>query len=470
MTYKEVSLTNHFMGKEFSIVPRDVKHVDTKYRRIATQLPHPDSLPTLEKLRKFEPISMRGQPPLVWERAEDIFVYDKYGNRWLDWSSGVLVTNAGHGAPEVRKAIIDQVNSGLLHSYVFPNEERAALVEKLASVAPEGLSKVFLLTTGSEATECAIKLCRSHGIKVGGKKKIGIVGFARGFHGRTLGSQQAGGMAGQKSWIVNEDPAILNVPFPDGYWQTDTSFDTFLDAIAARGLKPENIAGVMMETYQGVGPDFAPVEYVRKLAEWCKQNDVVLVFDEVQAGFGRTGKFWAFEHYGVTPDVICCGKGISSSLPLSAVIGRESIMDQFGPGSMTSTHTGNPVCCAAALASVTKLITEDLAGNAARLEKTLFDGLKKIQAKHPTLIGHVTARGLVGGMQTVKRGTKEPDHDLAHSIIERCFHKGLLFFAPVGAWGQTVKISPPLTIPREALEDGLAVLAEATDEAVAALK
>jgi 4-aminobutyrate aminotransferase/(S)-3-amino-2-methylpropionate transaminase len=170
----------------------------------------------------------------------------------------------------------------------------------------------------------------------------------------------------------------------------------------------------------------------------------------------------------VTPDVICCGKGISSSLPLSAVIGREKIMDQFPPGSMTSTHTGNPVCCAAALASVRKIIGENLAANAASLEPVLLDGLKRIQKRHPEVIGHVTARGLVGGMQTVKRGQKEPDHDLAHTIIERCFWKGLLFFAPVGAWGQTVKIAPPLTIPRDAFEEGLAVLGEATDEAVAA--
>jgi 4-aminobutyrate aminotransferase-like enzyme len=457
------------MGKEFSITPRDVPPVETKYRRIATKIPHPDSIPTLEKLRKFEPISMRGQPPIVWERAEDISVYDKYGNRWIDWSSGVLVTNAGHGAPEVRQAIIDQVNSGLLHSYVFPSEERAALVEALAGVAPEGLKKIFLLSTGSEATECAIKLSRTHGIKVGGKKKIGIIGWDRGYHGRTLGSQQAGGMMGQKSWIVNEDPAIITAPFPDGYWQTDTSFDLFLASIEAKGMKPENVAGVIMETYQGVGPDFAPVEFVHQLAAWCKQHNIVLTFDEVQAGFGRTGKFWAFEHYGVTPDLICCGKGISSSLPLSAVIGRESVMDQYGPGSMTSTHTGNPVCCAAALASVSKIIREDLAGNAARLEPVLLEGLKKIQARHPKVIGHVTARGLVAGMQTVKSGTKEPDHDLAHSIIERCFQQGLLLFAPVGAWGQTVKISPPLTITLEALQESIQVLSAATDAAVAAL-
>lgn len=457
------------MGKEFSIQPRTVPPVETQYRRIATPLPHPDSVAVLETLRQFEPQSMRGQPPIVWDRAEDIAVYDKYGNRWLDWSSGVLVTNAGHGVPAIRKAIVEQVESGLLHNYVFPSEERAQLVKCLAELAPEGLRKVFLLTTGSEATECALKLARANGIRVGGRRKIGIVGYQRGFHGRTLGAQQAGGMAGQKAWIVNEDPAILNVPFPDGYWQTATDFRTFLNALQERGLGPEDIAGVMMETYQGVGPDFAPVEYVRELAAWCARHQVVLIFDEVQAGFGRTGKFWAFEHFGVTPDLICCGKGISSSLPLSAVIGREAIMDQFPPGSMTSTHTGNPVCCAAALASIRKIVSEDLTGNAARLGPVLLAGLQAIQARHPDVVGHVTARGLVGGLQTIKPGRKEPYHELAHSIIERCFHKGLLMFAPVGAWGQTVKIAPPLTIPRDALEEGLAVLTEATAEAVAAV-
>ncbi|HTL18290.1 MAG TPA: aspartate aminotransferase family protein [Patescibacteria group bacterium] len=454
------------MRKEFSNKPCSVPRVETKYRRIVTPIPHPDSLGTLERLRQFEPQSMRGQPPVVWDRAEDIFVYDKYGNRWLDWSSGVLVTNSGHGAPEVKQAIVDQVQSGLLHNYCFPSEERAQLVERLAGLAPAGLKKVFLLTTGSEATECALKLARAHGIKMGGEKKIGFVGFDRGFHGRTLGSQQAGGMAGQKSWIVNLDPAIINVPFPDGYWQEDTSFNTFTDAIARAGLKPSQIAGVMMESYQGVGPDFAPVDYVRHLGDWCREHNVLLVFDEVQAGFGRTGRFWGFEHYEVTPDVICCGKGITSSLPLSAVIGREEIMDQFAPGSMTSTHTGNPLCCAAALANIKTILDHNLVGNAALLGPILLEGLQAIQSKHPDVVGRVTARGLVGGLQVVQPGRKEPNHDLAHAIIECCFRKGLLMFSPVGAWGQTVKIAPPLTTPREALLEGLNVLAESVDEAV----
>lgn len=458
--------TANNMRKEFSIKPCVVPQVETKYRRIVSPLPHPDSVPTLLKLQEFEPQSMRGQPPVVWDRADDIFVYDKYGNRWLDWSSGVLVANSGHGAAEVRQAIIDQVQSGLLHNYCFPSEERAALVELLASLAPKELRKVFLLTTGSEATECALKLARAHGAKVGGKEKIGFVGFDRGFHGRTLGAQQAGGMAAQKAWIVNLDPAIVNVPFPDGYWQEDVSFDTFLRAIGQAGFTPERVAGVMMESYQGVGPDFAPPPYVTQLAQWCREHKVLMIFDEVQAGFGRTGKFWGFEHYGVTPDVICCGKGITSSLPLSAVIGRAEIMDQFAPGSMTSTHTGNPVCCAAALANIRKILDQDLVANAAALGPVLLEGLRQIQSRHPQVIGRVTARGLVGGLQIVMPGRKEPDHDLAHAVIEACFRKGLLLFAPVGAWGQTVKIAPPLTTPREALLEGISVLAEAVQEVV----
>ncbi len=455
------------MGKEFSIIPRAVAPVETKYRRIKSPLPPPDSLPVLEKLRQFEPQSMRGQPPVIWQKAEDICVFDPYGNRWLDWSSGVLVANSGHGAPEVRQAIVDQVNSGLLHNYVFPSAQRAALVELLAALAPPGLKKVFLLTTGSEATECAIKLARAHGLHQGGPKKIGIVGAERGFHGRTLGAQQAGGIPGQKAWIVNEDPAIVQVPFPDGYWTTDTRFELFEATLRNKNLSPDNIAGVMFETYQGVGPDFAPVAYIRQLANWCKEHRALLIFDEVQSGFGRTGKFWGFEHYGVVPDLICCGKGVSSSLPLSAVIGRAEIMDQFPPGSMTSTHTGNPVCCAAALANLKKIVSTRLPDNAASMGEILRDGLIQIQQRFADVVGRFTSRGLVAGLQMTRPGVKQPDHDLAHRVVERCFEKGLLFFSPVGAWGQTVKIAPPLTITAEPLREGLAVLEEAVAEVVA---
>ena len=181
------------MGKEFSTTPQVVPHVETKHRRIGSPVPHPDSVALLERMREVEPLSMRGMPPIVWDKAQDIYVFDKHGNKWLDWSSGVLVTNAGHAAPEICKAMIDQINSGLIHNYVFPSEERLEAEEIIASVSPEGLKKVFLLSSGSEATECAITLSRAHGIKAGGTSKIGIIGFDRGYHGRTLASQQAGG-------------------------------------------------------------------------------------------------------------------------------------------------------------------------------------------------------------------------------------------------------------------------------------
>lgn len=454
------------MGKPFDITPQSVSPVETPFRRITTRIPHPDSVPTLKRLLEYEPRSMSGQPPIVWDRAEGVHVYDRYGNKWLDWSSGVLVTNAGHSYPAIRDAIIDQARSGLLHSYCFPNEERADLVEYLVHLAPPELDKCFLLTTGSETTECALKLARSWGARTGGPQKIGIVSFFQGFHGRTMGAQQMGPLGGGNQWIRNLDPDIRHVPFPDGYRVEDTSFDLFLRTLEEQGGTPDRIAGVISETYQGVGPDFMPVDYAQALRRWCDEHGVVLILDEVQAGFGRCGTLWGFEHYGIVPDLITCGKGISSSLPLGAVIGRREIMDQFEPGSMTSTHSGNPVCCRAALASAKAIAEGGLVENARQMEAVLMPGLLKIRERHRDVIGCVHGKGLVAGLQIVRPGTKEPDHDLAHRIIEKAFQKGLLFFAPVGVGGGCVKVSPALSITAEAVVDGLAALGEACDEAI----
>jgi 4-aminobutyrate aminotransferase/diaminobutyrate-pyruvate transaminase/4-aminobutyrate aminotransferase/(S)-3-amino-2-methylpropionate transaminase len=456
------------MGKPFDVTSKTVPPVETPFRRICTPVPHPDSLPVLRSLLEHEPRSMSGQPPIVWDRAEDVNVYDAYGNKWLDWSSGVLVTNAGHGNPAVREAIIDQVQHGLLHNYCFPSAVRSELVELLVGLAPAGLGKCFLLTTGSETTECALKLARTWGAHTGGPKKIGIVSFSQAFHGRTMGSQQMGALGGGNAWIGNLDPDIHHIPFPDGFRVTDTGFSSFLRALDALGVGPDRIAGVISETYQGVGPDFLPVAYAQELRRWCDEHGVALIFDEVQAGFGRCGTFWGFEHYGVTPDIITCGKGITSSLPLGAVLGRTDMMDLYPPGSMTSTHTGNPVCCRAALASIRSIIDGGLVENARRMEGVLMPGLLRIQAAHPDLVGCVHGKGLVAGLQIVQPGGKEPNPDLAHRIVEKCFQKGLLFFAPVGVGGACVKISPPLTITEDAILDGLCALGEAVAEAIQA--
>jgi 4-aminobutyrate aminotransferase/diaminobutyrate-pyruvate transaminase/4-aminobutyrate aminotransferase/(S)-3-amino-2-methylpropionate transaminase len=448
------------------LIPRKVPTVQTKYRRIVTEIPVPQSIPVLERLRQFEPVSMSGQPLVVWDRAEGIQVYDRWGNMWLDWSSGVLVANAGHNHPRIRQAILDQVAHGLVHNYCFPSEVRAQLVEQLAAVAPEGLRKVFLLSTGAEACECAIKLARTWGRKIARDRKITIVTFHNSFHGRTLGAQMAGGIPALKSWIVNLDKDFVQAPFPDGFRGPDTRFDGFLAALDEQGVKPESVAGVMTETYQGGNASFAPAEYIQRLRAWCDHQQAMLIFDEVQAGFGRTGTFWGFEHYGVVPDLICCGKGISSGLPISAVIGRPQIMDLYPPGSMTSTHTGNPVCAAAALANVRVILEEGLVENARRMGEILQPELRRIGQRFCQRIGAVHGRGLVASLHIVKPGGIEPDAPLAAAVVRRCIEKGLLMFSPVGYGGASVKIAPPLVIQAEPLRESIAVVEEAFQEVI----
>jgi len=452
---------------EVSLTPKPVPPVKTRYRCIQTAFPVPESLPLLDELRANEPQSMRGQPPVIWDRAEGFQVHDAWGNTWLDWSSGVLVANAGHGRPEIVRAIVEQAEHGMLHSYCFPSAIRARLVRRLAEISPEPLKKVFLLTTGAETTECALKLARTHGQAVGGKRKIGIVSYEGAFHGRTLGAQMIGGTPALKEWIVNLDPDIVQVPYPEGFRCPNTSFDFFLKCLEAKGFGPERIAGVITETYQGGNASLLPREYARRLAAWCREHDIVLVMDEVQAGFGRTGTMWGYEHYGIVPDLVCCGKGITSGLPLSAVIGRPDLMDQYPPGSMTSTHTGNPICCAAALANLEIIVSEDLPGQAARVGAVLQQGVRDIRDRHPQVCGAAMGVGMVAGLHMIKpAGGIEPDAALARRVVDLCVEKGLLMFHPVGFGGATVKIAPPLVTPEDAVREGLAVLEEAIKEAV----
>ena len=454
---------------EYSLKPVEVPQVNTKFRTIKTKLPVPESLPIFEALAKSEPRSMWGQPPVVWHTADDYTISDRWGNRWIDWSSCVLVSNAGHGRKEIKDALKEVINQGLISSYVFVHEGRAKLTGLLQELAPEPASyKVFLLSTGSEATENCIKLAKTYALEKHGPAKRFFVSFENAFHGRTLGAQLAGGMSKQKKWIGQGDQSFVQVPFPDGYKNEDVSFECFLNSLQRQGVKPEEIAGIMSESYQGVGPDFFPVEYARKLEGFCRKHDIVLIMDEVQSGFARTGKMFCYEHYGVKPDLIACGKGVSSSLPLSAVIGRADIMDLYAPGSMTSTHSASPLCVHAAIANVQYIKEHRLAERAARLGAVLEPKLAAIQKRHPQVLGCLQAKGLVAGIQVVKAGTKTPDPGLAAEINLKCFHKGLLMFAPVGIAGECLKIAPPLTIDDAALLEGVEVFGDAIDEVLRA--
>ncbi len=453
--------------RKYALTPVDVAKVETKHRRIVTKIPVPESLPILERLEAFEPMSMQGQPPIVVHRAEGIYVYDKWGNKWLDWSSGVLISNVGNGHPEICKAIREMVDRPLLSTYVFPHEGRAELAELLAGLAPAPNYKVFLLSTGAEATENCIKLSKTYALEKHGPEKRFMVTFGNAFHGRTMGAQLAGGNPALKKWLGKTDDSFVQVPFPDGYKNENTSFELFLSTLKKLGITGKQVAGVMSESYQGVGPDFLPIEYAKKLEAWCRENDVVLTMDEVQAGFGRSGKWFTFEHYGIKPDLIACGKGISSSLPIAAVLGREDIMGLYAPGSMTSTHSASPLPVASAIANIKLLKSGNYIKNAASLGPVLKDGLLEIQKRHPKQAGCVQALGLVAGIQIAKPGTREPDSATAIKINEKCFQSGLLMFAPVGVGGECIKIAPPLDIPEDALREGLEVLGSAMDAILA---
>lgn len=464
------------MSKKFTLEPQQVPTVETKNRVIKTPIPAPEAVEIIKEMRRYEPISMSGQPPVIWDKAIGYNVYDKWGNKWIDFSSGVVVANAGHCNPEVQKATVDIINHGLMHTYCFPSEIRGKLEKRISELVPIPDNRVFLLTTGAESTECAIKLARTYGKTKYGNKKIKLITFDDSFHGRTMGAQMAGGSVEGKSWIVNLDKDIQQVPFPNAFkyewadeshpdYSDEKCFEKFLESLADIGVNPDEIAGIMTETFQGGWVQLMPKGFVKLLREFCDKHDILLIFDEVQAGFGRTGKLFGFMYYDITPDIICCGKGISSGLPLSCVVGRADIMNLYGPNKMTSTHSGNPVTSSAALASINYIVNNNLVENAYKLGEICGKKLNEIKSKYSDVIGFVRGCGLVWSVILTKPGSKEIDPELAMDVVEISLRKGLLFFAPVGA-GATVKVCPPLMINEEALLEGLAVLDEAIGEAL----
>lgn len=461
---------------KFTMEPQTVAEVHTKNRTIQTQIPVPEAVTILEEMRRYEPLSMSGQPPVLWDKAQGYTVSDRWGNRWIDFSSGVVVANAGHCNPEVQKAAGDLIAHGLMHTYLFPNEPRAKLVKRISELVPIPDNRVFLLSTGAESTECAIKLAKTYGLNKSADKKY-IVTFDDCFHGRTLGAQLAGGTPSAKKWIGSMDPDFVQVPFPNAFlyewaderradYSDQVCFDHFLASLEEKGVKPQEIAGIMTETFQGGWVQLMPAGFVQRLRAFCDEHDILLIFDEVQAGFGRTGKLFGFMYAGVTPDLICCGKGVSSGMPLSCVVGRADIMNLYGPNKMTSTHSGNPVCAAAALASMNYIVDHHLVDNSYNLGSVCKERLEALQARFPQNIGFVSGQGLAWAVIFTKPGTKEMDGELATRIVELSMQRGLLFFAPVGN-GATIKVVPPLMINEEALKEGLDVLASAVEDAIA---
>jgi 4-aminobutyrate aminotransferase/diaminobutyrate-pyruvate transaminase/4-aminobutyrate aminotransferase/(S)-3-amino-2-methylpropionate transaminase len=432
-------------------------------------LPVPASLPILDALNKYESRSMHGQMPVIWDKAIDFQVYDAYGNCWIDFTSTIFVTNAGHANHKVIAALGKAVDQQLLHTYTFAHAARAKFLKKLIEMTPRQFEKAFLLSAGTEATECALKLMRMNGQKTS-RSKVAIISFQGAMHGRTMAAEMLKGNPTASAWIGYQDPNIYHLPFPyswtarfgnenDNDWKKQ--FNDDIQALEKKGLDFSNIAGFIIESYLGWGAIFYPKEYIKALCDFAKQHGALVTFDEIQGGFGRTGKLFVYEHYDIEPDLVCLGKALSGSLPLSGVIGSAKIMDLPDIGSMSSTHSANPLSCAAGLANLEALESGKLVEESARKGEILHARLNQLKAKYPNRISYIFGKGLLAGVIIKNPKNGQQDSLFASKVCEKAMQKGLLL---VHTGRESIKIGPPLTIPEAALNEGLEVLEECISE------
>ncbi len=437
--------------------------------KLTKNLPGEKTRKILKLKETYEPRSMSEQVPAVWERARGVYVEDVEGNVFLDFSSGVLVANVGHSHPRLVKVIREQADR-VINCYDFPTEYRLQLARKLVEITPFNLNKAFLLTTGAETTETAVKLSRLY------TGKYEIVSFYGAFHGRTYGALSIGGKksgAGTHGFgpflpgmILAPFPYCYRCPFDRRYPACKTyCFDFIVDWVLPCESEGR-IAAFITETYQGgAGSIIPPLEWMKKLEKLAREKEALLIIDEVQASFGRTGRLFGFEHYGVTPNLLCLGKGITSSVPLSALVGESRVMDMLTPGSLSSTHGGNPFCSRVALENINIIMEDDLVENARQGGEFLSKSFRELLSRH-SILGDVRGMGLVWGLEIVEdKKSKKPSPEKAREIVQKAYNRGLLMIAPIGTFGNVLRIAPPLSISRKELETGIEIIDSALSEA-----
>jgi 4-aminobutyrate aminotransferase/(S)-3-amino-2-methylpropionate transaminase len=445
---------------KFNLTPREVPQIQTAHRRIVTKIPAPESFSLLERIKLYESSNVMDQLPVIWDRAEGYQVHDPWGNCWIDFTSTIFVTNAGHGSKYVIRRLQEQLDKPLLHSYSYATKIRADFLEKLIHMTPAYLEKASLFSAGTEAAERAIKLSRCYGQDFI-PRKLTIVGGEGNFHGKTMGAQMAGGQDDGKAWIGTLDPNMVHMPFPYPWVMEregktgEELFYEHLIGLEQNGVDLRTVAAFFVETFQGWGAIFYPPDYIQAMRKWSRDNDALLVFDEIQAGFGRTGKFFAYEYYNVEPDLVICGKAISSSIPLSALLGRADLIE-LDP-TYTSTHGGHPLACAAGLGNLEAFEALDLVAEAKRKEAIMLEELHRWRERFSKRVGRILGKGLLFGVFITKQDSDELDHDFTNQIIELAMEKGI--FSIVTGRG-TIKLGPPLVIPDDALVEGLRVYEE----------
>ena len=427
-----------------------------------TPLPGPKARAVIERDAQFISPSYTRSYPLVAARGEGCIVEDVDGNRFLDCSAGIAVVSTGHCHPQVVEAIQRQATR-LIHmsGTDFYYQNMVDLAEKLAAITPGGVPRrVYFGNSGAEAIEAAIKLARYHT----GRKQF--VAFYGAFHGRTMGALALTGSKNtQKKNFFPMMPGVHHVPYADCYrCPYGKTVETCAvecaqaieDPLFRTLLPPEEVAAIVVEPIQGEGGYLVPPQkFFDELRRIAGRYGILLIFDEVQCGMGRTGKMFASEHFGAIPDIVALAKGIASGLPLSATIARAEIMD-WKPGAHASTFGGNPVAVAASLATI-KLLEQGLIDNAATVGSHMKARLSEFPKRFSS-VGDVRGLGLMIGIELVKdQATKERAPELRDRIVQMCFERGLLV---LGAGPNTIRISPPLVLTRQQADGAVDIIAE----------
>ena len=402
------------------------------------------------------------QLPVYVARAENAELWDVEGRRYIDFAGGIAVLNTGHVHPRVKAAVAAQLEA-FSHTcfMVTPYAVAIELAEKLNRLAPgSSPKKAIFVTTGAEAVENCIKIARAH------TSRSAVIAFGGGFHGRTfMAMALTGKVAPYKAGFGPMPGDVYHAPFPIAYHgvSVQQSLEA-LEHIFKYDVEPARVAAIIVEPVQGEGGFYvAPPEFLQALRRLCDQHGIVLVIDEIQSGFARTGRMFAIEHSGIEPDLMTLAKSLAGGFPLAAVVGKASIMDAPGPGGLGGTYAGSPIACAAGLAVLEVIESENLCARAQAIGATLTSALRELQREVPA-IGEVRGLGAMVAMELVRNGDPHaPDADLTRALVKRAAEKGLVILS-CGLYGNVIRFLVPLTASDAIVREGLAIVAESLRE------
>jgi 4-aminobutyrate aminotransferase len=439
--------------------------IELKVPHIQTELPGPRARALLERDAQVVSPSYPRDYPFVMSHGRGAEVWDVDGNRFLDFAAGIAVCSTGHSHPRVVEAIRDAADRFIHISSDFWHEGQVRLGERIAELDPvAGPAMSFFCQSGAEAVEGALKLARY----VTGRSRF--IGFLGGFHGRTMGALAfTASKYKQQQGFFTPMPGVTHVPYPNDFRpllagdDQGTAVLSYIENVLfASNVPASEVAAIVIEPIQGEGGYIVPPDgFLAGLRALCDRHGILLVFDEVQSGIGRSGRMFAAQHWGVKPDIMTLAKGLGSGLPIGLVVARRDLMSKWKPGAHGNTYGGNPLCCAAALATL-ELVESQYAANAAKVGDYFMGKLRALQKRMP-VIGQVRGRGLMIGCELVDPATGAPAAALCQEVITRAFHRGLLLL-PCGA--STLRFMPPLMIDESHVDEAMTLLEQAMADAL----